>query len=59
VALGALALVAAQALHGTPRLGPAEFAVAFGLVAGVLAAVVVAFLRLPADAGAEMTGRSR
>ncbi|UUX94495.1 MFS transporter [Aquabacterium sp. J223] len=59
VALGALALVAAQALHRTPALGSAEFAVAFWLVAGVLAAVVLAFLRLPADAGAEMTGRSR
>jgi MFS family permease len=56
VALGAMTLHLTQALAGA-ALGPADFAPAFFVVASVAALSALVFLRLPADAGAEMAGR--
>jgi MFS family permease len=57
VALGAMTLHLTQALAGA-ALGPADFAPAFFVVASVAALSALVFLRLPADAGAEMAGRA-
>ena len=57
VAVGAMTLHLTQALAGA-ELGPADFAPAFLVVAALAALSALIFLRLPADAGAELAGRS-
>ena len=58
VAVGAMTLHLTRELAGA-ELGPADFAPAFFVVASVAALSALVFLRLPADAGAEMAGRAR
>ena len=53
---GALVLHLAAGGHGTAMPAVADFAVAFGTVAVASALSVLVFLRLPADAGAEVSG---
>ena len=57
VALGAGVVQVARAAHGGGALGLADFHWAFVVVASVSAASVIAFVRLPSDAGAALTGR--
>jgi hypothetical protein len=56
VAVGAMTLHLTQAIAGA-ELGPADFAPAFLVVAALAALSALIFLRLPADAGAELAGR--
>ena len=56
VALGAGVVQVARAAHGGGALGLVDFHWAFVAVASVSAASVLAFARLPADAGAALTG---
>jgi EmrB/QacA subfamily drug resistance transporter len=56
VALGAMTLHLTQLFAGT-KLGPTDFAPAFLVVAAPAVVSALIFLRLPADAGAELTGR--
>jgi MFS family permease len=56
VALGAMTLHLTQLFAGT-ELGPNDFAPAFLVVAAPAVVSALIFLRLPADAGAELTGR--
>ena len=57
VALGAGVVQVARAAHGGGALGLVDFHWAFAVVASVSAASVIAFVRLPSDAGAALTGR--
>jgi EmrB/QacA subfamily drug resistance transporter len=57
VSVGAAALETARALHGGGALRAEDFPPAFFVVAAIAAASAVFFLRLPEDAGAELTGR--
>ena len=57
VTLGATAVAAAMSLRGGTTLASADFPPAFGIVAAVALLSVLAFRRLPADAGARMSGR--
>lgn len=56
VAVGAMTLHLTQTVAGA-ELGPADFAPAFLVVAALAALSALIFLRLSADAGAELTGR--
>jgi hypothetical protein len=53
---GALVLHLAAGGHGTAMPAVPDFAVAFGTMAAASALSVLVFLRLPADAGAEVSG---
>jgi EmrB/QacA subfamily drug resistance transporter len=57
VAVGALALEAILSLKGETHLAAGDFPPAFLLVGLISAASVLFFVRLPADAGAEMADR--
>ncbi len=57
VALGAGVVQVARAAHGGGALVLVDFHWAFVVVASVSAASVIAFVRLPSDAGAALTGR--
>ncbi len=56
VALGAGALEAASRMRGAEQIGAEDFAIAFWVVAFVAALSALVFIRLPPDAGAEMSG---
>ncbi|QFU16639.1 DHA2 family efflux MFS transporter permease subunit [Microvirga thermotolerans] len=56
VALGAFALESASRLHGSPTIVAHDFGPAFWVVAAVSALSTFAFVALPHDAGAEMSG---
>jgi len=56
VALGAFALEAASEFHGSPTIVAQDFGPAFWIVAGLASLSTFAFMRLPHDAGAEMSG---
>jgi hypothetical protein len=56
VALGGFALDAAVAFRGAAAVAAEDFAPAFGFVAAIAALSFFMFIRLPADAGAEMSG---
>ena len=56
VALGAGALEAAGRMRGAEHIGPQDFAIAFWVVACVAALSALVFVKLPPDAGAEMSG---
>jgi EmrB/QacA subfamily drug resistance transporter len=56
VAVGALALRAASALHGAPGPGAGEFRLAFAVMAAMTLLGLLPILRLPADVGAEVSG---
>jgi EmrB/QacA subfamily drug resistance transporter len=58
VAVGALALEAILGLRGETDLSAGDFPPAFLLAGLISAASVLMFLRLPADAGAELANRS-
>lgn len=57
VTLGATAVAAATTLRAGTTLAAADFPPAFLIVAGVALLSVLAFRKLPADAGARMSGR--
>jgi EmrB/QacA subfamily drug resistance transporter len=57
VAVGALALEAILGLNGETHLAAGDFPPAFLLVGLISAASILFFVRLPADAGAEMASR--
>jgi MFS family permease len=57
VAVGALVVDLSLAWRGETALTAADFAPAFLVVAAISAASAFVFARLPADAGAEMSGR--
>jgi EmrB/QacA subfamily drug resistance transporter len=57
VAVGALALGIAQTLRAEPHLSLGDFQVALFASAGLMAVAVLLALRLPADAGAELSRR--
>jgi EmrB/QacA subfamily drug resistance transporter len=59
VAIGALLLAGAQALHGHAQLAMADFRLAFVAMGGICGLTVLQFWRLPAAAGAEVTGAAR
>jgi EmrB/QacA subfamily drug resistance transporter len=56
VALGAFALESASQLHGSPTIVAKDFGPAFWIVAGIASLSTFAFMRLPHDAGSEMSG---
>ncbi|WP_046863700.1 DHA2 family efflux MFS transporter permease subunit [Microvirga massiliensis] len=56
VALGGFALDAATAFRGASEISAQDFAPAFGFVAAIAALSFFVFVRLPPDAGAEMSG---
>lgn len=57
VAVGALAVDLTAAWHGHTQLTAADFPAAFVIVAGISVLSVLFFMRLPPDAGAELSGR--
>jgi len=57
VALGALTVELVRDFRGESIIGPTDFAPAFAMVACISALSIVVFARMPANAGAEMTGR--
>ena len=57
VGLGALILHTVVALRGGTHAAAPDFAPAFLIVAGISALAALVFWRLPADAGAEVSGR--
>jgi EmrB/QacA subfamily drug resistance transporter len=59
VALGALILNFSRAIRGTTLVEVTDFTWAFVLAGAVSALAVLAYLRLPEDAGAEITGHKR
>lgn len=59
VAVGAGLLHAVTTMAGTAAPGPASFAPTFLIVGLFPVASILVFMRLPADAGAEMTGHDR
>jgi len=56
VAIGAATLEASTRLRGASIVGPEDFAYAFWVVAIIAGLSALAFIRLPPDAGAEMSG---
>ena len=58
MAAGATFLYMMLWLHGTATPGPVDFSFAFAAVAMLSVLAVPFFLRMPADAGAEISGRS-
>ena len=58
VGTGALLLYLMLALHGREVSSAADFSFAFAAVAGISILSVPFFLRMPADAGAEVSGRA-
>lgn len=56
VAVGALVLHATVAMNGSGEIGPADFMPAFFSVGVAAMLSAILFLRLPADAGAEVSG---
>ena len=58
VGLGALILHVVVGLRGAEGAAAQDFAPAFLIVAGISAAAALVFWRLPADAGAEVSGRA-
>lgn len=56
VSIGALTLESAMRARGGTQLAPEDFSWAFILVAAVSALAFIAFLRLPPNAGAEVSG---
>lgn len=58
VAVGALAVDLTAAWHGHAQLIAADFPPAFLIVAGISMLAALFFMRLPPDAGAELSGRS-
>ncbi|HLT78423.1 MAG TPA: DHA2 family efflux MFS transporter permease subunit [Ferrovibrio sp.] len=56
VAVGALILHVTVSLNGAPTIGPADFMPAFFSVGVAAMLSALLFLRLPADAGAEVSG---
>jgi EmrB/QacA subfamily drug resistance transporter len=56
VALGAFALEASTLMRGASTIGAEDFPAAFWVVAVVAALSSLVFIRLPPDAGAEMSG---
>jgi MFS family permease len=56
VAVGALTVELVVAARGEAAIGPHDFAPAFLVVSAISALSVFMFARMPADAGAEMTG---
>jgi EmrB/QacA subfamily drug resistance transporter len=58
VACAAFVLEAAQYLRGDTSLAVTDFAIAFFAVAVVSGLSIFSYLRLPADAGAEVSGRT-
>ena len=59
VALGALAVDLTAQFHGHADLRAADFQAAFVIVAAISALSFFIFIRLPADAGAELSGRTK
>jgi MFS family permease len=59
VAVGAILLALAQGLHGHAQLALPDFRLAFVAMGAICALTVVQFWRLPAEAGAEVTGGAR
>jgi hypothetical protein len=57
VALGALTVELVLSARGETMASAADFPPAFLVVAAISAMSIFVFLRMPADAGAEMTGR--
>lgn len=57
VAIGALAVDLTAAWNGHTQLTAADFPAAFVIVAGISLLSVLFFMRLPHDAGAELSGR--
>ena len=58
VAVGALAVDLTAAWHGHEELVAADFPPAFLIVAGISMLAALFFMRLPPDAGAELSGRA-
>lgn len=58
VAVGALAVDLTAAWHGHTQLTAADFPAAFVIVAGISMLAALFFMRLPPDAGAELSGRA-
>ncbi len=58
VAVGALLVELSLSWRGATELTPADFTPAFLVVAAISASPALLFWRLPADAGAEMSGRT-
>lgn len=58
VAVGALAVDLTAAWHGHAQLVAADFPPAFLIVAGISMLAALFFMRLPPDAGAELSGRA-
>ena len=56
VAIGAATLETSARLRGAAAVGPEDFAYAFWAVAMIAALSALAFIKLPPDAGAEMSG---
>ena len=56
IAVGAVLLNVSQSLRGADRLALADFRLAFFLVGMIAIAASALFLRLDADAGAEVSG---
>ena len=59
VAIGGLIIQAARGMRGEAQITQSDFALAFWIVAGIAALSVVAFLKLPQEAGAELAGPPR
>jgi EmrB/QacA subfamily drug resistance transporter len=59
VSVGALTLEATRHLKGDPQLVAADFTPAFLVVGGAALFALAAFVRLPANAGDELSGRGR
>ncbi|MGH6671814.1 MAG: MFS transporter [Xanthobacteraceae bacterium] len=57
VAVGALAVELTLRLKDSPAMGAADFPPAFLAIAVLSAVAALVFMRLPADAGAELSGR--
>ena len=55
VAIGALALEVSQTAHAHPQPQPADFSIALFVVSAIAALCIVKMIRLPADAGHELT----
>jgi EmrB/QacA subfamily drug resistance transporter len=58
VACAAFVLETAQYRRGDPSLAVADFEIAFFVIAAVSGLSILSFLRLPADAGAEVSGKT-
>jgi hypothetical protein len=56
IAVGAILINVSQSLRGADRLALADFRLAFVVIGLIAVAASVLFLRLDADAGAEVSG---